>query len=148
MADILYDEFKTALGNATMGDLNGNTNLRIALYTSALTPSSATTGYSSTSEVATGGGYTQGGSSLASVTWSSSGATSTLDAADVSWSASTITARYAKVFWWNGTGSGPGDTGGGAVTKLICLYDFTTDQSSNNSTFTIQFNASGLLSIT
>lgn len=38
-----------------------------------------------TSEVSAGGGYTAGGISLSSVTWTLSGAVATFDAADISW---------------------------------------------------------------
>ena len=42
----------------------------------------------STNEVSAGGGYTTGGVTLGSVTWTQSGGTATLDAADPSWTSS------------------------------------------------------------
>ncbi len=63
-----------------------------------------------------------------------------LDAADVTWSSSTITARYAVVY---------DDTPATAGTKpLIGYVDFGSDQSSTNGNFTITWDSTGIVRIT
>lgn len=88
----------------------------------------------------TGAGYTAGGQALSSVTLSTSGAVTTLDAADVSWASSTITAAYAVFF----------DAVGGtnATNYPFCYWDFDGSQSSSAGTFTLTLSASGLYSFT
>ena len=89
---------------------------------------------------ATGTGYTAGGQALASVTLSTTGNVTTLDCADPSWAASTITAAYA-VFY---------DAAGGtdATNLPICYWDLGGSQSSTDGAFTLTINASGLTTAT
>lgn len=94
-----------------------------------------------TNEV-TGTGYTAGGATLGSKTFSYSAGsnTYTFDAADTSWTTSTITARFAVIY---------DDTPGTSATKpLIAYQNFTSDQSSSGGTFLISWNASGIFTIT
>jgi hypothetical protein len=115
--------------------------LKVMLLTSAYTPAQATHQFQSdlTGEVV-GTGYTAGGQALTSVTLTQAGNVVTLDAADSVWNGSTITARYAVVV----------DTtpGSAATNPLICYVDFTTDFVSTNAPFTIQWNASGIVTQT
>lgn len=71
------------------------------------------------------------------VTWAEcGGAITQFDAADTSWSSSTITARYAVVY---------DDTPGTSATKPLLLYvDFGADVSTTNGTFQITWDALGL----
>lgn len=62
-------------------DLDTHT-FKVALFTS--TWSTATALYSTTNELATANGYTQGGVALTSVTWVESGGTATFDSGDLS----------------------------------------------------------------
>lgn len=89
-----------------------------------------------------GTGYTAGGVSLGTKTMTYDGATNkiTLDAADVSWSSSTITARFAVIY--DNTPST------NATKPLLGYVDFGQDESSSNGTFTIAWNASGIFEIT
>jgi hypothetical protein len=85
----------------------------------------------------TGTGYTAGGVTLTSptVTYDTTTDQVRLDAADVSWTTSTITARYAVVYK---------STGSAATSPLICYYDFGSNQSTTAGTFAIQWHADGL----
>lgn len=116
--------------------------IKVALCTSSYTPNQDTHNFFDdiTNEV-TGTGYTAGGATLASktVTYTSGTNTLTLDCADPSWSSSTITARYAVFYKSTGTAS---------TSPLICYWNFGADAVSTAATFTLQINASGLLTLT
>lgn len=105
-----------------------------------LTPPDATdVGYADLSgEVANGNGYTTGGVVLGSVTWNRSAGTVTFDAADPSWSSATFTARYLVIY--DDTPTSPAD-------PLVLLKDFGSDKSVTNGTFTVQFDAGGIFTL-
>ena len=118
--------------------------IKVALLSSSYTPNQDTHDYYddvSTYEV-TGTGYTTGGSTLTSKTLTYDGTNNViiLDAADTTWSSSTITARYAVVY---------DDSGATAGTKALIGYvDFGSDQSSTNGNFTITWDSTGIVRIT
>lgn len=140
----LYAKFpENALGGNAGGDspIDFLTDtIRCALCTSSYTPNQTTHEWWSdiTNEVV-GTGYTAQGVALTSKTISASSLVTTLDAADPSWSSSTITARYA-IFYK--------DTGVAGTSPLIAYADFGGNISSTNGTFTVVLNASGLATIT
>lgn len=115
-----------------------------ALLSSSYTPADTHTHWSDVSaDEITGTGYTSGGAALTSVTDSYSATTKTLTftAANVSWPSSTITAAYAVVM---DTTAG----GGTAANNLLVGYvDFGGNQSDSNGTFEIQWNASGIFTL-
>lgn len=102
---------------------------KIALYTSAANLDATTTVYTTSGEVATGGGYTAGGNTLTGATVSLTGTTAFVDFSDTSWSAATITARGALIY--NSSKSN----------KAVAVLDFGSDKVSSGGTFTIQFPA-------
>ena len=116
--------------------------VKAMLCTSAYIPDQDAHRYKSsvTNEV-TGTGYTAGGLTVTGKTVTYTAATNTLslDCADPTWAASTITARYL-VFYV--------DTGTAGSSPLICYVDFGADVSSSGSAFTYQVPASGLLTLT
>jgi len=117
--------------------------IKVMLCTSAYVPNQDTHIYKSsvTNEV-TGTGYTAGGATLGSKTITYDAATNViaLDAADVTWASSTITARYAVIY---------DDTPATDATKPLLAYvDFGADQSSNNGNFTITWDAAGIAKVT
>lgn len=117
--------------------------IKVALLTSSYTPDQDAHDYYndvSTYEVS-GTGYTAGGNTLGSKTATYDSATNVivLDAADTTWSSSTITARYAVVYDSTGTSS---------TSTLIGYVDFGSDQSSTNGNFTITWDATGIVRIT
>lgn len=117
--------------------------VKVALVSSAYTPNQDTHDYwddVSANEV-TGTGYTAGGATLASKTVGYTGGTNVtkFDAADTSWTTSTITARYAVIYV---------STGSAATSALIGYVDFGTDQSSSAGTFAITWDAAGIFTTT
>ena len=100
---------------------------KIALFTSAATLDATTTAYS-TSDEATGTGYTAGGNTLTvSAVPTSTGTTAFLDFTDTTWSTATVTARGALIY--NSTYS---DTS-------VAVLDFGADKTSTAGDFTIIF---------
>ena len=141
MASKLYGNFLLKALNKEV-DFDSDT-IKVALLTSSYTPNQDTHDYFndvSSAEV-TGTGYTAGGITLASKTATYDSGTNVivLDAADVTWSSSTITARYAVVYDSTGTSS---------TSALIGYVDFGSDQSSTNGNFTITWDSTGIVRIT
>lgn len=117
--------------------------IKVALLSSSYTPDQDAHDYLndvSTYEVS-GTGYTAGGNTLGSktATYDSANNVIVLDAADTTWSSSTITARYAVVYDSTGTAS---------TSALIGFVDFGSDQSSTNGNFTITWDSTGIVRIT
>jgi len=137
MANAVYNILKTGL---MTGDINlGSDTLKILLVTSTYAPNIDTHQFLSdvTNEVV-GAGYTAGGKTLASVAILTDlpNDRSALDAADVTWTTATITARAAIIYK---------DTGVAGTSKLITYIDFVTDKISSGADFTIAFDATGIL---
>jgi hypothetical protein len=135
----VYAGFLSSVTNKEI-DLDSDT-VKVMLCTSSYTPNQGTHRYKSsiTNEV-TGTGYTAGGATLGSVTVALSGNVLTFDAADTSWTGSTITARYAVIY-----DSTPSTD---ATRPLIAYVDFGADISTTAGTFTITWNASGIATVT
>lgn len=123
-------------------DFNSDT-IKVMLCTSAYTPNQDTHQYKSsvTGEVV-GTGYTATGVTMATPTLTYTAGTNVLmlDGADVSWAASTITARYAVIY-----DSTPASD---ATRPLIAYVDFGADVVSSAGTFSITWNAAGIATIT
>lgn len=141
----LYQSFAEYIADGTI-DMDTDT-FKVTLHTSSYTPSASThTVYADlTNELSTANGYTNGGGTLASVTWNRSGGTVTFDAADFVWTASggSITARYA-VIRKDGTANA-------IVSPLVAyiLLDTTPADvtATTGNTFTLQWNASGIFTL-
>ena len=142
MPSKLYGQFLAKALNKEV-DWDSDT-IKVALLTSSYTPNQDTHDYFddvSAYEV-TGTGYSTGGQTLGSktVTYDAANNVIVLDAADTTWSSSTITARYAVVY---------DDSGATAASKALIGYvDFSSDQSSTNGNFTITWDATGIVRIT
>lgn len=141
MANAKYNSFKKLLMDGSI-NLTTASNLKVMLVTSAYTPDIDTHEFrtSVTNEVANGNGYTTGGATLTEVAVTKETTTDVgkLDAADVTWAASTITARGAVLYRNVGTA---------ATDNLIAYFDFGADKSSSNGNFTIQWHTDGILTI-
>jgi hypothetical protein len=135
----LYDSFPAKLANKEI-DWDSDT-IKVALCTSAYTPAQATHDYFNdiTNEVV-GTGYTAGGATLASKTVTLAAHVQTFDAADTSWTGSTITARYAIIY--------DATPGTAATNPLIGYVDFGADVISSAGPFTITWDAAGIFTIT
>jgi hypothetical protein len=110
-------------------DWNSDT-IKMALCTSTYTPNQNTHDYFNdiTNEV-TGTGYTAGGQTMTSCIVTPGTNVVTFDAADVVWTTSTLTARYAIVY-----DSTPGTS---ATNPLLCYIDFGADVSSTAASLTV-----------
>lgn len=142
---IIFDQYLLDC-TKKLHDISTDT-LKVALITSAVTPTTATsdprwgTGGStdlSANEVTAGGNYTAGGATLASVTNALSGGAAVFDAADTSWAqhaSNPTTGRWAIIY--NST-----DTGKRAIgaIDLGSAIDMTTGS------LTLTYNASGITS--
>jgi hypothetical protein len=136
--------YGNALLNAWDKKMDWNSDaIKVALTTSSYTPNQDTHDFFNdvTNEVS-GTGYTAGGATIANCTLTYTAGTNTLklDGDDVSWTTSTITARYAVVY-----DSTPGTA---ATNPLICYIDFGADVVSTAGTFTIAWHADGIVTQT
>ncbi len=128
--------FKVALLNGEM-DFSSNTSqsFKIALYTADATLDATTTVYSTTNE-ASGTGYTAGGNTLTIATnpvsdTATSGTVAYLSFSNSSWTSSSITARGALIYKSGGT------------TPAVAVLDFGSEKTSSNSTFAVEFPTAG-----
>ena len=99
---------------------------KLALYPSSAPPGAATTAFTTTGQ-ASGTNYTSGGSTVTSVTPTTSGTTAVCDFADLTFSTATITARGAMIY--NDTQSD----------KACAIIDFGGDKTSTAGDFTVVF---------
>lgn len=121
--------FKKALLDAEM-DFSSDTAqvFKVALYSSSATLSAATTAYSTTNEV-TGTGYSAGGATLTiSTNPTTSGTSAYLDFSDVTWTSSSITARGALIYKYNGS-----------TNPAIAVVNFGEDKQTSSGNFVLQF---------
>jgi len=116
MSQVVCNSFKVELFRA-IHDFTASTGdtFKIALYTAASTIGAATTVYTTTNE-ASGTGYTPGGAVLTSVTPTLSGITAIVDFADVT--ISTVTLTYRKALIYNST----------KANRAVAVFDFLTDR--------------------
>jgi hypothetical protein len=129
------------------GTLILSTAKRITLHTSASNAADLSTLsiYSSVdNEVGSGNGYASSGQSLASVAWTQGTSTGQykFDATDTVWTASggsIANIKYAVI----------SNVSGGASGKILCVSTLTTSQFtlSSGNTLTLQYNASGILTL-
>ena len=109
-------------------DLDSDT-IKIALYTSSATLSAATDTYTTSNEVANGGGYTTGGVTLANASVITNSTSGCFDSDDPEWTSATFTARGALIY---------NDTDGD---RAIAVLDFGGDFTVAGGTFKIVFPA-------
>ena len=122
--------FTSGSGGGTTTTTGSGNAFKMALYTSSATLAASTTAYSSTNE-ASGSGYTAGGAALTNVTPTTSSTTALTDFADLTWSSSTITARGGLIY--------NSSTAAGSANTAVLVLDFGADKSSSSGDFTIQF---------
>ena len=129
MANIIPYAFRGELFTGTHNFASGGDSFKFALYT-AQPYTTASTVYSTTSEVSSAGGsnYDAGGKALSGNAVAYSTAVASCDFSDVSWTSATITAAYGAIY--NDTDSSD---------KLCVALDFSGDKTCTNGTFTISF---------
>ena len=153
MASIAYDKLKEFVFDVSK-DLTEAGVLKVALVqekgttitdTSAADVSSAMSiEYSGTDSELTqtsGDGYSSGGLALENVTISAGSGISTLDADDLTWSTSTITAGGALLFY-----SSAATVELGEAIPLAYL-DFSVNRSSTSGDFTLQWLTTGIITV-
>jgi hypothetical protein len=135
-----YDNFWINLAAKTI-DLTTDT-LKGALVTSSYTPNLATDEFWSTpqaDEVANGNGYTTGGMTLTSVTFSLVSGVATLNFANLSWTSATFSASFLVIY--------DDQTGTASTAPLIGIVEFGQVESPSDGTLSISW-ASGVGTIT
>lgn len=137
---IVYNSAREYLMDGTI-DLDTHT-FKVMLTTDTYTPSASHTVKTDvTNEIANGNGYTTGGATLGSVTWAHSGTTATFDAANPAWTASggsIATIKNAVIY---------DDTAASDELLCYCVLDASTITVTDGNTFTINLNASGILTL-
>ena len=137
MANALYNIYKQEVQKGSYAFLTDT--IKVALVTSAYTVNiDSHSNFSDITNEVSGTGYTAGGATLGTktATQDNTNDRGVLDAADTTWTTSTITARGAVLYRDSGTPS---------TSKLISYVDFGSDKSSSSTDFTIQWNASGIM---
>ena len=114
---------------------------KVALFTNSITPNFTTdTAYAvspyDANEVS-GTGYTSGGATLTTTTFTGSSGTATFDAADTSWSSSTITNAKGALIYADAL----------AGNNAIVLVNLGADYSTSNGTLLVTWSASGIFAI-
>jgi hypothetical protein len=132
MADIIYNNFIDHLGEK-LYDMPNDTFM-MALLDDGHTPSAAHVDYADISgdELSNGNGYTTGGATLSSVTWTETGGVATFDAADVQWAGANFTSRYGVIYNTS------------VSNELVCLIDFTENKQASAITFEVRFDSNGI----
>jgi hypothetical protein len=142
MASKIYGSF---FGKALNKEIDYDSDtIKVMLVSSSYSPNQDTHDYLDdvVANEVSGTGYTAGGAALASktLTYDSASNVTILDAADVTWASSTITARYAVIY---------DDSGATNSQKALLGYvDFGSDQSSTSGNFTITWDATGIFRLT
>jgi hypothetical protein len=122
----------------------GSDTLKVALLTSAYTPARDSDDFWGTisgNEVS-GPGYTAGGATLAGQSWAIDAANHRykLTGTNVTWTSSTITARFAVLYH---------STGVAGTSELIAYFDFGANVVSSGGTFQITWDGTnGILTAT
>jgi len=132
MASGIYNRFKANLMNKVV-DLEADT-IKVALYNNSHSFTATDTDYTTDNELATAGGYTQGGVTLAGKAVTEA-ATTKWDATDSAWTGATFTAYHAVIY----------DSTAG--NDLICSIDFGGAKTVAAGTFTIQWDADGIITL-
>lgn len=136
MASGIYNRLKANLMNKEI-DLEGDT-IKVMLLDGdhAFNAAHNVIGDVNTNELAAEGNYSTGGATLASKAVTQA-ATTKFDAADTTWSSASFTAYHAVL--WDDTI---------ATDDLICSIDFGGAKTVASGTFTIQWHADGIITLT
>jgi hypothetical protein len=134
MASGIYDVFKVDLMDGSVNVSSGGDTLNVALYDNSHAFTAGDTVYTVTNEIS-GTGYSAGGAALANQTVSLASNTATFDADDTSWTTATFTTYHAVIYDVTNTNS------------LIASIDFGGAQTVTAGTFTIEWNANGIISL-
>ena len=131
MANIIPFSFRGALlqGQHDFANSGGNT-FKLSLYT-ANPYTTASTVYTTTSEVSSGGGSNYSVKTLTNLGVASSTAVASVDFDNVTYSSATFTAAFAAIY--------NADTVDSVANRLVVVLDFGGNKTATNGTFTITF---------
>ena len=140
----VFSQFPKNLMKGKFGDLsNAGVTVKCLLMTSSASISQENwetlTDVNTDGHEVSGDGYTTGGAEATTKTATESTKVTTFDADDVTWTSSTITARYSILYLSTGTAG---------TSYLIGYADFGADKSSSSGDFTVKWDASGILTLT
>jgi hypothetical protein len=145
MADVIYNYFKKAVMQGTYKLDNTSTPLYLALVNNSYSPNIDTEfflgQFIGTYQI-TGTGYVSGGLALSSpnIQLDTTKDAGVLYATNIAWYSATFTAKGGVLY---------ASTGGGfASDPVIGYFDFAADKTVTAGTFTVQFNANGVLNMT
>ena len=129
MANVVPFSFKGELMSGTHNFANGGDQFVIALYNGTIsnTYTTSTTVVQTNDEVSSAGSSNYARKNLGSQAVVATTATTSVDFADVTWSAATFTANYAVIF-----NDDQGD-------KLVVVLDFGGAKTATNGDFTVSF---------
>lgn len=136
-----FNKFDVFVENLAEGvhDLGADT-LKMMLSNSAPTATNAVK--ADLTEISSGNGYASGGATLAGVTSGQTSGVYTLDANDVVFTATGAIGPFRYAALYNDTPTSPAD-------PLIGWWDYGSSISLiNGETFTVQFDAAGILTVT
>lgn len=141
----LYGLTLEKMMNATALPTNGlesETAVKVLMVTDSETPDFNADNFRDdvTANEVSGAGYSAGGVVITSTELTLSGGVLTYDAADASWSSSTIANAMAAVGYFVRGGADTAD-------EVIFLSDFVSAASSSSGTFSIQWSASGIFTV-
>jgi len=140
MASFVSNIFKSNVLTKKVNLASGGDTIKVALYDNSYNLSATSRNYSTTNELATATGYTQGGATLGTQTLTpvdGSSATIKFDAADTAWTTATFTAYYALLY---------DTTVDASADNLICSIDFGGAKAVSSGTFTIIWDGDGIIS--
>jgi hypothetical protein len=136
VASGIYERFKANLMNKEL-DLEGDSVIVMLMDNShTFTSTHNVVGDVDANELATAGGYTQKTKALATKAVTQAGTTK-WDADDTAWTSATFSAYHAVLY---------DDTH--ATDDLICSFDFGGVKTVTAGTFTIQWHANGIITLT
>ena len=130
MANIIPFSFRGALFSGQHDLASGGNTFKLSMYT-ANPYTTASTVYTATSEVSTGGSSNYSVKTLANQAVASTTAVASVDFDNLTWTSATFTAAFAAIY--NST------TVDGLANRLVVVLDFGGDKTATNGDFTIAF---------
>jgi hypothetical protein len=123
----------------TLGDSLEAEDNNIMLTQSGYTPNFDTQDFrNDVTNESSGAGYSSGGKAFTGTEITLSGGVLTFDSADPSWAGASVTARGSVLYR---------PTGNAATDELFMAHTFGSDVTATAGTFTVAWNASGILTI-
>jgi len=131
MANIIPNSFRGALFEANHNfKASGGNTFKLSLYT-ANPYTTASTVYTTSDEVSSGGGSNYSVKTLTRLGVASSTVVASVDFDNVSYTSATFTAAFAAIY--------NTDTVDGTANRLVVVLDFGGNKTATNGTFTITF---------